>query len=344
MDWNVIAERILAGEGPLTREEGRAALAAPDEDLLALLDAAFTLRRAHHGRTVRVHVLRNARSGSCPEDCCFCSQSVHFDSEVPRYRIQSVETLVEGAEEAAAMGAVTYCMVTSTRGPSGAELETVCEATREIKRRHPLRVCASLGLLAEGQAEALAAAGVDRYNHNLETSEEFFPAVCSTHTFGDRLTTVRRARAAGMEACCGGILGMGEGHEDRVDLALTLGRLGVESVPVNFLDPRPGTPLAERPRLSPRECLRGLALFRLANPSADVRVAGGREVNLASLQPLALYAATSLFTNGYLTTPGAEPSADARMIEEAGFEAEVLSSGAPPSPEEGESALASSPA
>jgi biotin synthase len=322
-DWEALADRSLAGLTP-SRQEGLAVASAPDDELLALLHAAFRVRRHFWGRQVRVHVLQNARSGLCPEDCAFCSQSVRFDTAVPRYRLQTVDELVASGERAVAMGAVTYCMVTSTRGPSAAELETICEAARRLRERHPVRICTSLGLLAEGQAETLAGAGVGRYNHNLETSARFFPAVCSTHGWEERVATVRRAKAAGMEACCGGILGMGESREDWVDLALALRELEVDSVPVNFLDPRPGTPLGDRPRLTPQDCLRGLALFRFYNPTADVRVAGGREVNLGSLQALALWPANSMFTNGYLTTPGADPSADARLIAEAGFEAEVL--------------------
>jgi biotin synthase len=323
LDWEAFADRVLAGLTP-RREEAMAVATAPDDELLPMLHAAFRVRRRYFARRVRVHVLQNARSGLCPEDCAFCSQSVRFDTTVPRYRLQSVDELVAAGERAVAMGAVTYCMVTSTRGPSDAELATICEAARRLRERHPVRICTSLGLLAEGQAEALASAGVGRYNHNLETSARFFPAVCSTHGWGERVATVRRAKAAGMETCCGGILGMGESREDWVELALALRDLEVDSVPVNFLDPRPGTPLGDRPRLSAQDCLRGLALFRFCNPTADVRVAGGRETSLGALQALALWPASSMFTNGYLTTPGADPSADARMITEAGFEAEVL--------------------
>jgi biotin synthase len=322
-DWEGLADDVLAGLTP-SRAAGLAVTNASDDELLALLHAAFRVRRHFWGRQVRVHVLQNARSGTCPEDCSFCSQSVRFDTAVPRYRLQGVDELVAAGERAAAMGAVTYCMVTSTRGPSAAELDTICEAARRLRARHPVRICTSLGLLAEGQAETLAAAGVGRYNHNLESSRRFFPEICTTHGWEDRVATVRRAKAAGMEACCGGILGMGESREDWVDLALALRELEVDSVPVNFLDPRPGTPLGDRPRLSPQDCLRGLALFRFYNPAADVRVAGGREINLGPLQALALWPANSMFTNGYLTTSGAPPSEDARMIAAAGFEPEVL--------------------
>lgn len=323
MHWDDLAERTLSGH-QVTGEEGLAILDSGDDELLPLLHAAFRLRARHHGRDVRIHVLRNAKSGLCPENCAFCSQSVAFHTDAPRYQMQSVEELVEGAREAARMGAVKYCMVTSTRGPSQRELDVVCQAVRRIKAELNIHVCTSLGLLREGQAEQLAAAGVDRFNHNLEASRRFFPEICTTHRFEDRVETVRRVKAAGMEACCGGILGMGEAPEDRVALALELRALEVESIPVNFLDPRPGTPLGDAPRLSPHDCLRALAMMRFVNPSRDIRVAGGREVSLRQLQPLALYPANSLFCNGYLTTPGQGYEADLRMIADAGFQVAEL--------------------
>jgi len=317
-DWNHLADRALAGDAP-SPAEALAVLASSDDELLLVLHAAFRIRQQYHGRDVRIHVLRNAKSGLCPEDCGFCSQSVKFHAGVDRYPLQSVEELVAGAREAAAMGAVKYCMVTSTRGPSDRDLDVICEAVRQIKAELSINVCTSLGLLRDGQAERLAAAGVTRFNHNLESSREHFGEICHTHSYDDRIRTVRAVRAAGMEACSGGIMGMGESPEDRVALAFELQRLEVESIPVNFLDPRPGTPLGDQPRLSPQECLRALAMFRFVNPSRDIRVAGGREVNLRDLQPLALYPANSLFCNGYLTTPGQGPEADMRMITSMGF-------------------------
>ncbi len=318
MRWNALAGRVLDGE-PATADEALAVLSSSDDELLGLLDAAFRIRLRHHGRNVRLHVLRNAKSGLCPEDCAFCSQSVVHHTEVNRYRLQSADELVAGAHEAHRMGAVKYCMVTATRGPSDRELDTICDAVRRIKAEVPINVCTSLGILKDGQAERLAAAGVTRFNHNLESSRRFFPQICSTHSFEERVATVRRVRAAGMEACCGGIMGLGETPEDRVALALELRALEVESIPVNFLDPRPGTPLAHAPRLSPPDCLRALAMMRFVNPSRDIRVAGGREVNLRHMQALALYPANSMFVNGYLTTPGAGWEADMRMIEDLGF-------------------------
>jgi biotin synthase len=321
--WNDLAEQVLGG-GQASADDARAVLHAPDDDLLPLLHAAFRVRERHHGRDVRLHVLQNAKRGRCSEDCGFCSQSSRHDTGIDTYRMQSVDELVEGARRAHAMGAVKYCMVTATRGPSQRDLDTVCEAVRRIKAEMTINVCTSLGLLKEGQAEQLAAAGVTRFNHNLESSERFYGELCTTHTWQDRVATVRKARAAGLEACCGGIMGMGETEDDRLELAFTLRALEVESIPVNFLDPRAGTPLGDRERLSPQDCLRLLCMFRFVNPSRDIRVAGGREVNLRELQALALWPANSLFVNGYLTTGGAGYERDVRMIEDAGFRVAAL--------------------
>ena len=313
-----VADRVLAG-GQITRDEALVVLQSPENDLLALLHAAFRVRERYHGRDVRIHVLKNAKSGMCRENCSFCSQAIGAYSGVDRYRLQTVEELYEGARKAAEMGAVKYCMVTATRGPSDKELDVICDAVQRIKKDFNIRVCTSLGLLDAAKAQRLADAGVDRFNHNLEASENYFPQVCQTHTYQDRVQTVKFAKAAGMEACCGGIMGMGETLDDRVDLAFALRELEVESIPVNFLDPRPGTPLAHVPRLSPMDCLRSLCMFRFVNPTRDIRAAGGREVNLKHLQPLALYPANSMFTEGYLTTPGQGYEQDMAMIEEAGF-------------------------
>lgn len=323
MNWQMVSRKVVEG-GSVTRDEALAVLQSPDDELLAVLDAAFAVRLKHWGRGVRLHVLRNAKSGMCQENCSFCSQSVAAYSGVDNYRLQSVEEIVAGAREAYANRAVKYCIVTATRGPSDRQLETICEAVGIIKREMPIRICTSLGLLDDAKAQQLAAAGVDRFNHNLETSERYYPEICQTHTFQDRVSTIRAAKKAGMEACCGGIMGMGETRDDRVDLAFTLQSLAVESIPVNFLDPRPGTPLADCERLSPAECLRSLAMFRLVNPASEIRVAAGREVNLRHMQALALYPANSMFTEGYLTTPGQGLAADEVMIKDAGFFIEAL--------------------
>lgn len=325
-NWKALADQVLDG-GSLSRSQALEVVHADDDEVLGVLDAAFRVRKHHHGRRVRIHVLQNAKSGVCPEDCAFCSQSLQFESEVPQYGMHGVEEIVEGAKEAWDKGAVTYCVVTATRGPRPSEVDVVCEATRRIKETYPMDICASLGLLEEGQAEKLAEAGVDRYNHNLETSSDHFENVVTTHDWSDRVKTVKRAKAAGMEACCGGIVGLGEAREDRVDLALALREIGVESVPVNFLNPRPGTPLEDVNTVSPEECLKALAMFRLVHPETDVRMAGGREVVLGQMQPLALYAANSFFTDGYLTTGGQGESKDHQMIQQAGFEPVIVDDG-----------------
>lgn len=313
--------------------------AEPDQ-LLPVLDAAFRVRRHTFGRKVHIHVLENAKLGACPEDCGFCSQSARFHSPSGEAPIKSVEELVAGARRAAAARAKRYCMVTATRGPSARDLDVICEATRRIKAELNLEVCASLGLLTRDKAQRLAEAGVDRFNHNLETGAQHFERVVSTHSWSDRVNTVKLAKEAGMTTCCGGIIGLGESEEDILDLALALRALEVDSVPVNFLDPRPGTPLGERTRVEPTYALRVLCMFRFLHPQADLRVAGGREVTLRSLQGLALYPANSIFTSGYLTTGGAEPSWDHQMIRDMGFELELVADQVPmesldPRPEPG---------
>jgi biotin synthase len=316
--WTDLADAALDGHAP-ARADALAVLTAPDTELLALLHEAFRVRRAAHGLEVRLHVLQNAKLGACPEDCGFCSQSVRYDTGLEREKLQSADEIVAGARRAAEMGAVKYCIVTATRGPSERDLDVICEAVTRIRADHEIDICTSLGLLREGQAERLKAAGVARFNHNLETSERYFGEVVGSHGWRDRVDTIQRAHAAGLEACCGGIYGMGESLEDRLDLAYALRELAVESIPVNFLDPRPGTPMAGHERMTPAECLKALAMMRLVNPTRDIRIAGGREVNLRDMQVLALYPANSLFVEGYLTTPGAGYDHDLRMIRDAGF-------------------------
>lgn len=321
--WRELAALSLAGEC-LSREQARRVLAAGPGEFLALLDAAFQVRQHTFGRKVHIHVLENAKLGACPEDCGFCSQSTKYGSPSGEAPILDVESLVAGARRAYAAKAKRYCMVTATRGPSSRDLDVICEATRRIKAELSLEVCASLGLLTEAKARRLAEAGVDRFNHNLETSERHFDQVVTTHAFADRVHTVRLARDAGMTVCCGGIIGLGESEDDILDLGFALRELRVDSLPVNFLDPRPGTPMERYTRVDPMYALRVLCLFRFLNPTADLRVAGGREVTLRSLQCMALYPANSIFTSGYLTTGGAAPSDDHQMIADMGFELEFV--------------------
>jgi biotin synthase len=323
------ADAALRGER-LSRQTALSLLRTPDEDLRALLWQAFRIREASFGRRVKVCVLQNARSGLCPEDCHYCSQSSVSTAEIPRYRLLSEQALVEGARHAAASGARRYCMVTSGRGPTDADIGRLAGAARRIKREFPdLEICVSLGLMTEEQARKLKASGVGWVNHNLNTSERFHPQICTTHTYADRVHTVKSVKAAGLSTCCGGIIGMGESDEDVVDLALSLRDLDVDSLPVNFLHPIDGTPLGGMCALDPIGALKALCVFRFTNPRAEIRAAGGRERNLGEWQALALYPANSIFVRGYLTTPGQSPDEARRMIEEMGFEVEEVA--APPS-------------
>lgn len=317
-----LAERALAGEAP-DRSAARAVLAAPDEDLPGLLQAAFAVRSRYWGSNVKICVLQNARSGLCPEDCNYCSQSSISKAEIDTYQILSREELVAGAKRAASGGARRYCMVTSGRGPTDRDIDHLCETTREIKTDHPeMEICVSLGLMDEAKARRLADAGVGWVNHNLNTSERFHPEICTTHTYADRVATIRAAKQAGLNTCCGGIIGMGERDEDVIDLGYALRELEVDSLPLNFLHPIDGTPLGERPTTERSRALRALCLMRFLNPKADIRAAGGRERTLGEEQTLALYPANSIFVNGYLTTPG-QANAEARtMVEQLGFKLE----------------------
>ncbi|MCW5807982.1 MAG: biotin synthase BioB [Deltaproteobacteria bacterium] len=327
--WSALADKALAGE-LIARDDARAVLHAPAAELLSLLDAAFRVRRAHWGLRVSLHVLENAKQGACPEDCGFCSQSSKHGSPGGEAPMLAVDDLVAGARRAHAARAKRYCMVTATRGPSQRDLDTICAAAERIKAELDIELCASLGILTEAKAQRLAASGVDRFNHNLETSERHYEQIVSTHTWRDRVETVRIAQRAGMDTCCGGIVGLGESEDDLLDLAYALRDLDVDSVPVNFLDARPGTPLAGYPQVEAGYALRALCMFRLVHPRTDLRVAGGRELTLRALQAMALYPANSIFTQGYLTTGGATPEADHRMIRDAGFELELASGEAVP--------------
>lgn len=321
-DLHALASKALRDE-MLTRPECLDVLRIPHERLLELLNAAFRVRERYFGRKVRLQMLLNAKSGACQEDCHYCSQSAVSTADIPRYGLLPCAEMVNGARRAAAAKAQRYCIVISGRSPLERELVEICRAVRAIKEEIPIQVCCSLGLLTQDQAGTLKAAGVDRINHNLNTSEAYHPRICTTHTFRDRVATLQHARAAGLEICSGGIIGMGERDEDVVDLALALREVRPDSIPLNMLHPVPGTPLEHSRQLSPERCLTVLCLFRFLHPRTEIRVAGGREFNLRSLQPLALYAADSLFVNGYLTTPGQPASEAWRMIEDLGFEIEV---------------------
>jgi biotin synthase len=321
-DWQQLAEQSLAG-AVLTRQQALDVLSAPNEVILDQLAAAYRVRRHYWGNRVRLHFLLNAQSGLCPEDCHYCSQSKISSAEIEKYPLLATEKVLAAADRAYQLKAATFCMAISGRSPSAKAFEGVLAAVRALKDRYPMRVCTTLGLLNEEQVRQLAAAGVDRVNHNLNTAEAHHSNICTTHTFQDRLSTIQAVQAAGLTTCSGAIFGMGESDDDIVDLAMSLRNLKVTSVPLNFLIPIAGTPFADRCELSPHRCLRILCLFRLLLPAQEIRIAGGREVHLRSLQPLGLYAANSIFVGDYLTTPGQSAEQDFEMIRDAGFVIEL---------------------
>lgn len=320
LDACVFSDKSLAGE-PLSRAEARSVLSWPEENLLELLAAAHRVRRAHFGRKVKMNFLVNLQSGLCAEDCSYCSQSKISKAPIEKYTFLSSEEVLDLADRAVASGAARLCLVASMRGPSEKDLKSLDQSVRRVKERYPqLEICASMGLLKEGQADQLKEAGVDAYNHNLNTSESHYEKICHTHTYQDRVDTVERAKAAALSPCSGAIFGMGETTEDIIDVAFRLRETGVDSIPVNFLIPMPGTSLQGKNELTPNRCLKILCLFRFVNPAMELRIAGGRELHLRSLQSLGLYVANSIFVGDYLTTKGQSADADRQMIRDMGFE------------------------
>lgn len=324
LDLDRVTADVLAGKEP-AREQAMALLNCPNEKLGDLLRATRKVREASFGRRVKICMLHNAQSGICSEDCHYCSQSRISQADILVYRMKSVANLAEGARVAVDNGARRYCMACSMRGPTPADLDHLAETCDRIREEFPsLELCLSIGFLSEQQARRLKAAGAGWINHNLNTSRRFYPKICSSHTWDDRVRTIANVRAAGLATCSGGIVGMGETDEDVIDLAYATRRLQIDSVPVNFLHPIHGTPLAGVHALTPERCLKVVCLFRMLNPEREVRAAGGRELNLAARQGELFNAVNSIFVNGYLTTPGLAYADTIRLIQRAGFEPESV--------------------
>ncbi|MCX5435765.1 biotin synthase BioB [Streptomyces sp. NBC_00063] len=316
---DTLVAKGLRRESP-TREEALAILATSDDDLLEVVAAAGKVRRQWFGRRVKLNYLVNLKSGLCPEDCSYCSQRLGSRADILKYTWLKPDEASQAAAAGVAGGAKRVCLVASGRGPTDRDVDRVSKTIEAIKgQNQDIEVCACLGLLSDGQAERLRAAGADAYNHNLNTSEATYGDITTTHTYADRVETLQQAQAAGLSACSGLIAGMGESDEDLVDVALALRALDADSVPVNFLIPFEGTPLAKEWNLSPQRCLRILAMVRFVCPDVEVRIAGGREVHLRSMQPLALQLANSIFLGDYLTSEGQAGQADLDMIADAGF-------------------------
>ncbi|KIL51578.1 biotin synthase [Jeotgalibacillus alimentarius] len=321
--WMKLAERVLDGE-EVTTSEAISILECPDDDVLLLMHGAFKIRKYYYGKKVKLNMIINAKSGLCPENCGYCSQSSISTAPIESYIMINKDKLVEGAKRAHSLNIGTYCIVASGRGPSNRDVDQVSEAVKEIKESYGLKVCACLGLLKPEQAERLKEAGVDRYNHNINTSESNHPNITTSHTYDDRVNTVKTAKSSGLSPCSGVIVGMRETKQDVVDMARSLKVLDADSIPVNFLHAIDGTPLEGVKELTPLYCLKVLALFRFINPTKEIRISGGREVNLRSLQPLGLYAANSIFVGDYLTTTGQEENKDYKMLLDLGFEIESV--------------------
>ena len=319
--YQALARNALSGIAP-SEAEALWILDGPDVELLPLLQAAYEPRRRAFGRKVKVHVLNNVQNGLCPEDCGYCSQNKDSDSAIRKYAMKSDEAILAEAEAAARSGASRYCMVLSGRGPTVDRTKRIAGLVREIKSRWPIEVCLSAGLMGDVHAQILKEAGLDRMNHNLNTSERRYDAITSTHTYADRVATLEAAKRNGIESCSGMIIGMGEESSDIIEVAFKLRELEVPSIPVNFLIPITGNRVRDDGSLTPEHCLRALCLMRFVNPDAEIRIAGGREGHLRGMQSLGLYPANSLFVEGYLTTRGDSVKETYTMIRDAGFQIE----------------------
>lgn len=321
--YEMLAEQVLAGH-ILTEEEALSILEGTDEDLLLLLHAAYKIRKHYYGNKVKLNMIMNTKSGLCPENCGYCAQSIVSKAPIEKYSMMKREEILAGAKRAAELNAGTYCIVASGRGPTDRELDIVIDSVKEIKAKHEhMTVCACLGLLKSDQASRLKEAGVDRYNHNINTSAAHHDQITTSHTFDDRVNTVDLVKQSGISPCSGVIIGMCETKEDVISMARSLYAMDADSIPVNFLHAVDGTPLGGTDELTPVYCLRVLCLFRFINPTKEIRISGGREVNLRSLQPFGLYPANSIFIGDYLTTEGQESSRDRQMLEDLGFEVDL---------------------
>ena len=315
-----VSKRVLGG-GKITMDEASKFIEMDNwPDVLHLASEATRIREKFTGKQVDLCALVNAKAGNCAENCGYCSQSAHFNTEISSYPLMNPDQIVERARQAKEFGATRFCIVTAQRGLSDNDLPLLCEAVRRVKAETGLEPECSLGFVTDHQLEQLKAAGMTRYNHNLETAETNFPNVCTTPSYQDRLNTLKQLRKHGLEICSGGILGLGESRQERWALAFELSNLDVECAPINVLNPRPGTPMAENTPPDPMEVIKTIAVFRFILPKAKLELGGGREVNLRDFQSMAFLAgANSLIIGGYLTTNGRQPAHDTQLLKDLGF-------------------------
>ena len=314
-----LGEKVLNG-GEITKAEAEQLINVSDSDTMLLLAMADKIRDKFNGPAVDCCAIINARSGRCSENCKFCAQSAHYHTGVKEYPLLSEDEMVAAAKKAKAAGAVRFSIVTSGRGQSEeADFELICATLKRIKQEVGIEVCCSLGLLTLEQAYNLKEAGATRFHSNIETAPSYFPKLCTTHNYQDKMGAIHNAKQAGLRVCSGGIFGLGETPEQRVEMAFELKRLEIDSIPLNMLNPIPGTPFEHNKPLTPLEILRTFAVFRFVLPHALIRTAGGREVNLRDLQCLALNGGLNgIMVGGYLTTGGRSPEMDKKMIRDLG--------------------------
>ena len=319
-----LTEKILEDESfRISYSEACSLAAFRSDETFDLIMAANQVRQKFKQNRVVTCSITNAKSGCCSEDCAFCAQSSFHDTDLPAYPLLSEERLVGDAVSLYESGATEFSMVTSGYMLTDDEMATIGRAAGQIKEQTGLMICSSLGVLTERRARQLKESGISAYHHNLETARSFFDQVCTTHPYEDDVETVKMAKAAGLKVCSGGILGLGESWEQRVELAITLRDLDADSIPINFLNPIAGTRMAERPLLLPMEALKCIALFRLINPRKDITICGGREVTLRDLQSWIFAAgANGMLVGNYLTTQGRDIKADMEMIRDLGLIAE----------------------
>lgn len=312
-------EKVLQG-GDITQLEALELISLPQDDTPLLLAMADKIRQHYSNDTVDCCAIINGRSGHCPENCRFCTQSAHYHTGASVYPLLDSDTIIAAAKKAKAAGAARFAIVTSGRSVvEGPEFDAILNTLKRIRQEVKLETCCSLGLITLKQAIALKNIGVSRYHANIETAPSYFPSICSTHTFADKASVIHTAQTAGLRVCSGGILGLGETPQQRVEMAFTLKDLGIDSVPLNILNPIAGTPFENNQPLSPWEILRTFAVFRFILPKALIRTAGGREVNLRSMQAYALTSGLNgLMIGGYLTTGGNSVSVDMQMIHDLG--------------------------
>ncbi len=314
-------EEKIADGLPLLRDEAMRLASFSGRDIFELMAAAARTRSRFRGDRIDLCAIINAKSGACPEDCAYCTQSSRSSSDSAVFPLVRREMILEKAAEARSGGAKRFCVVTGGRKVAARELELIAGAVSAI-RAIGLLPCATLGLLSEDEICYLRDAGLERYHHNIETSERFFPSICSTHTYRDKIRTIEAVKAAGISLCSGGIFGLGEEWADRVDMALALREIRPDSVPINFLIPIRGTRLGSRKTLKPLEALKIISLFRLMLPDREIRVCGGRTQTLKELHPFIFFAgADGLLTGNYLTTTGRSFEDDLRLIAQCGLKA-----------------------